>query len=74
MTLFSNPQDIEANKTKIDPIVNSKALTYSKVKTQLDIKIKMIAIQSLKLIFSLKINNAIKEFATISKLFNKAVF
>lgn len=74
MTLFSNPQDIEANKTKIDPIVNSKALTYSKVKTQLDIKIKMIAIQSLKLIFSLKINNAIKEVATISKLFNKAVF
>ena len=74
MALFSNPQDIEANKTKIDPIVNSKALTSSKVKTQLDIKIKIIAIQSLKLIFSLKINNAIKEVATISKLFNKAVF
>ena len=47
MALFSNPQDIEANKTKIDPIVNSKALTSSKVKTQLDIKIKIIEIQSL---------------------------
>ena len=67
--LFSKPQQVEAAKTKREPLLKTKAPFPSKLRIILAIVTKKIAIQSFLDIISLKITNAIIEVATISKLF-----
>jgi hypothetical protein len=68
--LFSNPQQAQANNTKIEPKENETLEISSTDKIILAIVIRIIAIQVLFPVASLNIINATVEVATISKLFS----
>jgi hypothetical protein len=67
--LFSNPQQTQASMTKIEPAENFNVEKSSTDKMTLAMVINIIAVHVLFPTDSLKIINATREVATISKLF-----
>ena len=72
--LFSRPQQVHANNTNIEPMENEKLFMFSMDNIILASVIKIIALQSLLVMRSLKMNNAMSDVATISKLLSKETF
>ena len=72
--LFSKPQQMQAPNTNKDPSLNTNALLPSKLSMALATVTKPIAAHSFLEMTSLKITNAIKEVATISKLLSNETF
>src|SRR5690606_7934367 len=66
--LFSSPQAKLAPSTSSDPVEKRKAALVSNESKTLAAVTKIMAVQSLGEMFSLKIINAIREVPTISKL------
>ena len=72
--LFSKPQHMQASRTNKDPQENCKLLISSKDSNKLESVTRTMANHNFLLIASMKIINAIKEVATISKLFSSEAF